>query len=82
MWDSSFNVTDIDAVNKLYVEQRVKILTNQQKESDERLTPFEKDVADYELQHVIIKIESEITMTTINNERQWTTKRWLWTSNE
>jgi len=35
---------DIDAVNKLYVEQRVKTLMNQQKESNERLTSFEKDV--------------------------------------
>jgi len=34
---------DTDAVNKLYVEQRVKTLMNQQKESDERLTAFEKD---------------------------------------
>jgi len=31
---------DIDTINKLYVEQLVKILTNQQKESDERLTSF------------------------------------------
>jgi len=35
---------DTDAVNKLYVEQRVKTLTNQQKASDERLTSFKKDV--------------------------------------
>jgi len=35
---------DIDAVNKLYVEQRVKTLTNQQKELNERVTVFEKDV--------------------------------------
>jgi len=34
----------IDANNKLNVEQRVKTLTNQQKESDEKLTPFKKDV--------------------------------------
>jgi len=48
------------------VEQCVKTLTNQQKESDERLTSFEKDdeyVADYELQRVIIKAESETTTT-------------------
>jgi len=40
----SSSADDIDAINKLYVEQRVKTLTNQQKESDERLTLFEKDV--------------------------------------
>jgi len=48
------------------VEQRVKILTNQQKESDERLTSFEKDVrasaCDY------YKAESETTMS--GNERR------------
>ena len=35
---------DTDAVNKLYVEQCLKTLKNQQKESDEKLTAFEKDV--------------------------------------
>jgi len=35
---------DTDAVNKLYVEECVKTLKNQQKESDEKLTAFEKDV--------------------------------------
>jgi len=35
---------DTDAVNKLYVEQCVKTLKNQQKESDGKLTAFEKDV--------------------------------------
>jgi len=35
---------DTDAVNKLYVEQCVKTLKNQQKESDEKLTAFERDV--------------------------------------
>jgi len=35
---------DTDAVNKLYVEQCVKTLKNQQKESDEKLIAFEKDM--------------------------------------
>lgn len=35
---------DTDAVNKLYVESCVKRLMNRQKESDEKLTSFEKDV--------------------------------------
>jgi len=46
---------DTDAVNKLYVEQRMKILMNQQKESDERLTLFEKDVQT--LQTIINKVQ-------------------------
>ena len=33
---------DDDVVNKLYVDQCVKTLRNQQKESDEKLTAFEK----------------------------------------
>jgi len=36
--------TDIDVVNKLYMEQSVKTLMNQQKESHERFISFEKDV--------------------------------------
>ena len=52
-------------------EQRFKTLTNLLKESDERLTLFEKDVralrtAINELQRIIIKTESE---TTTKNER-------------
>ena len=35
---------DTDVVNKLYVDQCVKTLRNQQKESDEKLTALEKDV--------------------------------------
>src|SRR5580765_3230686 len=35
---------DTDAVNKLYVEQCVKTLWNQQKESDDKLNAIEKDV--------------------------------------
>ena len=35
---------DTDAVNKLYVEQYLKTLKNQQKESDEKLTALEKDI--------------------------------------
>ncbi|EFN67666.1 hypothetical protein EAG_06103 [Camponotus floridanus] len=35
---------DTDAVNKLYVEECIKTLKNQQKESDEKLTAFEKGV--------------------------------------
>ncbi|EFN60755.1 hypothetical protein EAG_00774 [Camponotus floridanus] len=35
---------DNENLNKLYVEQYVKTLKNQQKESDEKLTAFEKDV--------------------------------------
>jgi len=42
--DLSSSAADTDAVNKLYVEQRIKTLTNQQKESDERLTSFGKNV--------------------------------------
>ena len=62
-----------DAVNKLYVDQYIKTLMNHQKESDERLTSLEKDVralqiAINELQHTIIKAESETT--TNSNERQ------------
>lgn len=54
-------------------EQRFKTLTNLLKESDERLTLFEKDVralrtAINELQRIIIKTESETT--TKDNERQ------------
>jgi len=68
---SQFEV-DTDTVNKLYVEQRVKTLTNQQKESDERLTSFEKDVRLQtiinEFQRAIIKAKSKTT--TNNNERQ------------
>jgi len=63
--DSSSIAAGIDAINKLYAEQRVKTLTNQQRESDERLTSFED-----ELRRVIIKAESEITMTMSGNERQ------------
>jgi len=40
----SSSAAGIDAVIKLYMEQHVKTLMNQQKESDERLTSFEKDV--------------------------------------
>jgi hypothetical protein len=36
--------TDDNAVNKLYVDQCVKSLRNQLKESDEKLTALEKDV--------------------------------------
>lgn len=35
---------DTDAVNKLYLEQCIKTLMNQQKQSDEKLTALEKDV--------------------------------------
>ena len=35
---------DGDAVNKLYVDQFFKMLSNQRKESDEKLTAFEKDL--------------------------------------
>jgi len=44
MWDCHLAQpeADIEAVNKL--EQCVKTLMNQQKESDKRLTSFEKDV--------------------------------------
>jgi len=70
--DSSFSEADTDAVNKLYVKQRVKILTNQQKESDKRLTLFEKDERCKlniinEFQRAIIKTELKTTMN--NNER-------------
>jgi len=34
---------DTDAANKLYVEQYFKIVKNQQRESDEKLTVIEKD---------------------------------------
>ena len=37
-------VADTDAVNKLYVDQCIKTLMNQQKQSDEKLTALEKDV--------------------------------------
>jgi len=40
---------DTDAVNKLYVEQCVKTLTDQQKGSDEKLTSLEKDVRAIEI---------------------------------
>ena len=36
--------TDGDAVNKLYVDRCFKSVTEQRKESDEKLTAFEKDV--------------------------------------
>jgi len=36
--------TNTDAANKLYVEQCFKIVKNQQRESDEKLTAIEKDV--------------------------------------
>jgi predicted RNase H-like nuclease (RuvC/YqgF family) len=35
---------DTDAVNKLYLEECIKMLRHQQKELDERLTALEKDV--------------------------------------
>jgi len=64
---------DTGAVNKLYVKQRIKTLMNQQKESDERLTSFEKDVRALqtiinEFQRAIIKAELETS--TNNNEWQ------------
>jgi len=36
--------TDTDAVNKLYVEQCLKTVKNQQRKSNEKLIAFEKDV--------------------------------------
>jgi len=65
---------DTGAVNKLYVKQRIKTLMNQHKESDERLTSFEKDVRVFqktiinEFQRTIIKAELETS--TNNNEWQ------------
>jgi len=66
---------DIDAVNKLYVEQRVKTLTNQQKESDEKLTSFEKDMRALqtiinEFQRAVIKAEQKQRITMSGNERR------------
>ena len=49
---------DTDVANKQYVEQCFKIVKNQQRESDEKLTAIEKDVralqtAINELRHAI-----------------------------
>jgi len=64
---------DTGAVNKLYVKQRIKTLMNQHKESDERLTSFEKDVRAFqtiinEFQRAII--QAKLETSTNNNEWQ------------
>jgi len=65
---------DTHVVNKLYVEQRVKTLMNQQKKSDKRLTSFKKDEQALQtvinvFQRAIIKAKESKT-TTNNNECQ------------
>jgi len=66
---------EADAANKLYVEQYFKMVKNQQRESDEKLTAFEKDVQALqtrinELQRAITtesKTTQEQLRTTTNN---------------
>jgi len=59
---------DTDAANKLYVESCVKRLMNRQKESDEKLTSFEKDVRAIQSALNELQRAANARLTNVNSE--------------